>query len=218
MKTSPPPDYRRLAALDQEYHWHPFTQMREWTRPDADPLIIVRGEGALLYDAQGRAYVDGNSSIWTNLHGHRHPRLDAALHAQLDKIAHCSALGLTNELAPLLAQKLVATLSTGCGHKVFFSDDGSTAIETAVKMAWQARQQRGETRRTRFLSLGGGYHGDTVGAMSIGQVPVFHSVFKGLLYETRALRMPNTYRHAFRDTPPQRASGLRDGAENICAN
>lgn len=207
-------DLAALIALDKRYHWHPFTQMREWTHDEHEPIVIVRGEGAMLYDARGRAFLDGNSSIWTNLHGHNHPRLNEAIRSQLEQISHCSALGLTNALAPRLAQQLVETLQPGCGHKVFFSDDGSTAIETAVKMAWQARQQRGETKRVRFLSLSGGYHGDTVGAMSVGQVPIFHSVFAGLLYPTRQVRMPESYRHSAHQAAPQRGVSSRHGC--IC--
>ena len=214
------PELRRLIEWDKQYHWHPFTQMREWTRPEHEPVVIVAGQGALLYDGRDREFIDGNSSIWTNLHGHNHPALNEALRAQLDRIAHCSALGLTHVLAPVLARALVETLQPGCGHKVFFSDDGSTAIETAVKMAWQARRQRGETKRVRFLSLGGGYHGDTVGAMSVGQVPAFHSVFAGLLYDARKLRMPDTYRNAFDDAPPVRgvsSAPSAGGSRSICA-
>jgi adenosylmethionine-8-amino-7-oxononanoate aminotransferase len=199
-----PKDLARLIALDKRYLWHPFTPMSAWSSEGHEPIVIAKGEGAVLEDARGRRYLDGNSSIWTNTHGHAHPRIDAALRAQLERIAHCSALGLTNDRAPLLAQRLIELLQPGGTHQAFFSDDGATAVETAIKMAWQARRLRGETKRVRFLSLRGSYHGDTVGAMSVGHVPVFHSAFSGLLYETRQIPMPDGYRDTHRDTPPVR--------------
>ena len=143
-----------LARLDQRYVWHPFTQMRDWLREE--PLVIVEGEGAVLRDARGREYLDANASIWTNLHGHRHPRLDAALRRQLNKIAHSSALGLANEPAARLAARLVAAANpprlfgrrAAPGNprlpKVFFSDDGSTAMEVALKLAYEFARRTGQ--------------------------------------------------------------------------
>ena len=184
-----------LAKLDQQFVWHPFTQMRDWLR--REPLVIVEGQGAVLRDAKGREYLDANASIWTNLHGHRHPKINAAIARQLKKIAHSSALGLANEPASLLAEKLVAaanpfgrTSSTSPGSKsetrgtrpsesrlskVFFSDDGSTALEVALKLAYEfTRRTRGAKARPKFLSLDGAYHGDTVGAVSVGHIDLFH--------------------------------------------
>ena len=139
-----------------------------------------RGEGAVLRDAQGREYLDGNSSIWTNLHGHRRPEIDEALCAQIGRIGHSSFLGLTNDLAPRLAAELIERLGgAASGRKVFFSDDGSTAMEAGLKMIHQARMQRGESARRVFLSLGAGYHGDTVGAMSLGHSSLFHGIIGG---------------------------------------
>src|SRR5262245_42067281 len=187
-----------LAPLDQRYIWHPFTQMRDWLK--REPTIIVRGQGALLEDVHGRRYLDGNSSIWTNLHGHNHPRINAAIQKQLKKIAHSSALGLANEPASVLAAQLVAEtnriydtqyttyeskdwstrksqIANRKLEKVFFNDDGSTALEVALKLAYEfTRRSRSAAvsaaaRRKsepRFLSLEGGYHGDTVGAVSLG--------------------------------------------------
>src|SRR6267142_2381447 len=130
-----------LARLDHKYIWHPFTQMRDWLK--RPPIVIVEGQGAVLRDVGGREYLDANSSIWTNLHGHNHPKINAAIHRQLKKIAHSSALGLANEPASLLAKKLVRAANRKSEirnpklEKVFFSDDGSTAIEVALKLAYE---------------------------------------------------------------------------------
>src|SRR3954467_2843105 len=171
--------------LDRKYVWHPFTNMREWLDPAFDVVTIKSGKGPYLFDTEGNKYLDGNSSIWTNIHGHRHPKLDAGVKQQLGKIAHASFLGLTNDIAPLLASRLVKKMrAPSMNYRVFFSDDGATAIEAAVKIALQARLQRGEAHRNRFVSLGGGYHGDTVGAMSLSHVPQFHKPFERILFET----------------------------------
>src|SRR5579863_8361388 len=131
----------KLARLDHKYVWHPFTQMRDWLK--REPIVIVSGKGAVLRDVKGRKYLDANSSIWTNLHGHNHPGINAALNRQLQKIAHSSALGLANEPASLLAEQLVQLANPPRStsrrsprnlNKVFFSDDGSTAMEVALKL------------------------------------------------------------------------------------
>jgi adenosylmethionine-8-amino-7-oxononanoate aminotransferase len=140
------------AELDRAHVWHPFTQMRDWNDPAHAPVVIVEGTGAVLKAEDGREYLDGNSSIWTNIHGHRRAEIDEAIRAQLGRIAHSSFLGLTNDVAAQLAGELVE--ATGLrGHKVFFSDDGSTAMEAALKMVYQARVQRGEKSRTTFVSV-----------------------------------------------------------------
>src|SRR5260221_5736293 len=181
------------ADLDRDYVWHPFTQMRDWNLPSHAPIVIVEGRGAMLKAEDGREYLDGNSSIWTNLHGHRRPEIDQAIRDQLDRIAHSSFLGLTSDVAARLARELVEV--TGLhGYKVFFSDDGSTAMEAALKMTYQARIQRGEKKRTAFVSLASGYHGDTVGAMSVGHSPLFHHAYQPLLFETREVMSPACYR------------------------
>ncbi len=164
-------------AADRAHAWHPFTQHRDWAAPEHAPLVLVEGEGALLRDSEGREYIDGNSSIWTNLHGHRHPRIDAAIRAQLDRVAHTSFLGFTHPPAAQLAQELVALWPAGSLTRVFFSDDGSTAIEVALKMAAQFWQQTGQPQRTRFVAFSGAYHGDTMGASSLGGIPAFHDRF-----------------------------------------
>src|SRR5271155_4198510 len=129
-------------SLDRRYVWHPFTPLDEWLDPGFEPVLIASGEGTVLTDVEGRDYLDGNSSIWTNLHGHRHPEIDRAIRDQLDRIAHSSFLGLTNDVAARLARGLGGGARLN-SHKVFFSDDGSTAMEAALKMAFQARIQRG---------------------------------------------------------------------------
>jgi adenosylmethionine-8-amino-7-oxononanoate transaminase len=196
------------ADLDRAHVWHPFTQMRDGNAPGAEPVVIVSGEGAVLKAEDGREYLDGNSSIWTNLHGHRRPEIDAAIRAQLDRIAHSSFLGLTNDVAPRLAAELVGAAGLP-GHKVFFSDDGSTAMEAALKMVFQARLQRGETRRTTFISLAAGYHGDTVGAMSAGHSAVFHRAYRPLLFETREVMSPACYRCPHNRAEPVRGTEAR---------
>jgi adenosylmethionine---8-amino-7-oxononanoate aminotransferase len=196
------------ADLDREYVWHPFTQMRDWNDPTQAPLVIVEGNGAILKTDDGREYLDGNSSIWTNLHGHRRPEIDQAIRDQLDRIAHSSFLGLTNDVAAKLARELVAITGLD-GAKVFFSDDGSTAMEAALKMVYQARIQRGEKQRTTFISLACGYHGDTIGAMSAGHSAIFHAAYKPLLFETREVMSPACYRCPHNRAEPVRGSDAR---------
>jgi adenosylmethionine-8-amino-7-oxononanoate aminotransferase len=198
-----------LARLDHAHVWHPFTQMRDWLK--SHPIILERGEGARLWDRDGREYLDGNSSIWTNLHGHNHPRLNAAVKAQLGKVAHTSSLGLTNEPAIRLAAELIQAVrrpapKASALQKVFYSDDGSTAIETALKLAYEyTRRTRGGRQRPRFLSLKGGYHGDTVGAVSLGHIDLFHSAFQGLLFKSDAAMAPYCYRCPYNRAKPERA-------------
>ena len=194
------------AELDRAHVWHPFTQMRDWSAED--PVVIVAGQGAVLRAEDGREYLDGNSSIWTNLHGHRRPEIDAAIRAQLDRIAHSSFLGLTNDAAARLAGELVRATGLSA-HKVFFSDDGSTAMEAALKMVHQARVQRGETSRTTFISLANGYHGDTIGAMSAGHSALFHRVYRPLLFETREVMSPACYRCPHNRAKPVRGTDAR---------
>jgi adenosylmethionine-8-amino-7-oxononanoate aminotransferase len=161
-------------AADRAHLWHPFTQMRDWCAPDAEPLVIVAGNGAMLQDSRGREYLDGNSSIWTNLHGHNHPAINAAIAGQLSAFAHSSFLGLTHPLAIELATELVSLFPTGTLTRVFYSDDGSTAVEAALRMATQYWQLTGQPERRRFLSFEGAYHGDTLGAAQLGGIPLFH--------------------------------------------
>ncbi len=172
-------DSARLVAADKAHGWHPFTQMRAWCGDDHEPLVLVEGEGAVLRDSNGREYLDGNSSIWTNLHGHRHPRLTQAIRDQLDRVAHVSFLGTTNAPAAELSAALAGLFPAGTLSRVFFSDDGSTAVEAAMKMAIQFWQAEGKPERARFVAFDNAYHGDTAGAASLGGIGAFHARFAG---------------------------------------
>jgi len=167
-----------LTSWDKAHSWHPFTQMLDWTAPEHQPLFITGGEGVWLYDIEGKRYLDGNSTIWTNIHGHRHPRLDAALMEQAGKIAHVSALGFSNEPATRLARALVDLWPEGTLSRVFFSDDGSTAIECAVKMALQYHQLTGHPERAGFAAFDEAYHGDTMAAATLGGISTFADRFR----------------------------------------
>ena len=182
-----PNPVQSLRQLDQAHFWHPFTQMQDWCASDSDPLIIASGRGAILTDLEGNEYLDGNSSIWTNIHGHRHPLIDAAIRDQLDRIAHCSALGFSNEPAIRLAKKLTDLFPANTLTRVFFTDDGSTAIECACRMAVQYRALKGESQRDRFLAFDGAYHGDTVGAASLGGIATFNGPFAKMGYPVTRL-------------------------------
>jgi adenosylmethionine---8-amino-7-oxononanoate aminotransferase len=187
-----------LAKLDHRYVWHPFTQMGDWLK--REPIVIARGKGAVLEDVRGRKYLDANSSIWTNLHGHNHPAINSAITGQLRRIAHSSALGLANQPASLLAGELVAASRL---DKVFFSDDGSTAMEVALKLSYEVARRKGV--KPRFLSLDGAYHGDTVGAVSLGHIDLFHKSYSGLLFKTDKVRAPYCYRCPHNRAKPERA-------------
>ena len=169
-----------IAELDHRHLWHPFTQQRAWC--EEPPVVIERGEGTDLIDAAGRRYIDGVSSLWCNVHGHRHARIDAALRAQLDRIAHSTMLGLTHPGASELAARLVELAPPGLS-RVFYSESGSTAVEIALKMAFQHRLQGGEPR-TSFVTLEGAYHGDTIGSVSVGGIDLFHGAYGPLLFRS----------------------------------
>ena len=169
-----------LVSADHAHLWHPFTQQRGWT--EETPLIIERAEGTDLIDVDGRRYIDGVSSLWCNVHGHRHPRIDAAVRDQLDRMAHSTMLGLSHRPAIELAARLVELAPPGL-TRVFYSDSGSTAAEVALKMAFQYWKQRDEERR-RFVALRMAYHGDTIGSVSVGGIDLFHSLYRPLLFDT----------------------------------
>ncbi len=192
----------KLAQLDQRYVWHPFTQMRDWARKE--PVVLVRGKGAVLEDVHGKKYLDGNASIWTNLHGHNHPKLNRAIERQLGRVAHTSALGLANEPASLLAENLVKAAGPPL-RKIFYSDDGSTALEVALKMAYEFARRSGRSRAPRFLSLDGAYHGDTIGATSLGRIDLFHEKYDALLFKTDKVMSPACYRCPFNQAKPDRS-------------
>jgi adenosylmethionine-8-amino-7-oxononanoate aminotransferase len=173
-----------LKHLDQQVMWHPFTQMAEW-----DPLVIASGDGNYLIDNEGRRYLDGVSSLWCNLHGHRHPRLDRALRDQLDRVAHVTFLGLSHEPGIRLGAALVDVAPAGLS-RVFYSDSGSTAVEIALKQSFQFWQLRGQPSKQRFLRLGEAYHGDTLGAVGVGGIELFHRIFGPLLVRSIAIPTP----------------------------
>jgi adenosylmethionine---8-amino-7-oxononanoate aminotransferase len=170
-----------LASADRSYLWHPFTQQRGWSAEE--PVIIDRAEGTDLIDTEGRRYIDGVSSLWCNVHGHGHPRIDAAVRAQLGRVAHSTMLGLSHRPGIELAQRLVEIAPAGL-TRVFYSDSGSTATEIALKMAFQYWRQRGETQRTKFVALRMAYHGDTLGSVSVGGIDLFHAIYHPLLFDT----------------------------------
>lgn len=184
---------RRLEEEDKTYLWHPFTQMKYWA--GERPLIIEKGEGCYLIDIYGNRYLDGVSSIWVNLHGHRRPEIDRAINEQLKKISHSTLLGLSNPPAIELGKKLVEITPAGLS-RVFYSDNGSTAVEISLKIALQYWQQKGEEFRgkTKFISFTNAYHGDTLGSVSVGGIDLFHQTFKPLLFPTFKAEYPYCYR------------------------
>ncbi len=187
------PTAEQLCQWDRRYYWHAFTQMAEY-----EPLVFDRAEGCVLVDIHGRRFIDGVSSLWCNLHGHRHPAIDAAVREQLQRVAHVTSLGASNPTTIMLAKRLVEITPPGLEH-VFFSDDGATAVEVALKMAFQYWRQRPEPRpeKSLFVALEQAYHGDTLGAVSVGGVERFHAMFGPLLFRTLRVPAPDTYR-----TPP----------------
>jgi len=184
------PTHAELARWDREIVWHAFTQMSEY-----EPLIIERAEGCSLFDIDGREYLDGVASVWCNVHGHRHPKLDAAIREQLDKVAHVTSLGSSNPTTIKLAKRLVEIAPAGLEH-VFFSDSGATAVEVALKMALQYWRQRSDPRpnKTTYLALANAYHGDTLGSVSVGGVERFHAMFHPLLFDVLRAPSPDMYR------------------------
>ena len=184
-------DHETLARWDREHLWHPFTQMRGFREEEL--LIISRGQGNYLFDLEGNRYLDGVSSLWANLHGHRRPELDRAVTEQLGQVAHSTLLGLAHPSAIMLARRLAQVAPAGL-TKVFFSDDGSTAVEVALKLAFQYWQNRGRQDKRRFLKLSNSYHGDTLGSVSVGGIPLFHQVYHSLLFDTLEAPSPYCYR------------------------
>lgn len=161
-----------LIAKDKKFVWHPFTDMRDWCAPEHEPIVLVEGRGAILRDSRGREYIDGDSSIWTNIHGHNHPHINGAIRDQLAKVAHASFLGFTNPVAIELAEAIVDLFPPNTLTRVFYSDDGSTGIEVALRIADQYWRLK-NTRRHQFIAFQHGYHGDTAGAASLGAAAMF---------------------------------------------
>lgn len=213
---------RRLPAqeiekLDKHYLWHPFTQMRDWEK---EPQILIEsGKGSILTDIRGKKYIDGVSSLWVTVHGHRKKEIDAAVAAQLKKIAHSTLLGLSNVPAVLLAEKLVRIAPPGLS-KVFYSDSGSTAVEIALKIAFQYWQQKGQEYRgkTGFISLREAYHGDTIGSVSVGGIDLFHEIYKPLLFHSYKIDTPHCYRCALKETHPACNLACAKQAEEVFRN
>ena len=181
-----------LNQWDFDHVWHPFTQATEWEAA-GEPLIVERAEGCTLIDVHGKRYLDGISSLWTNVHGHQHPDIDEAIRSQLAKVSHSTMLGQAGVPSITLAKRLADLLARIPGEeapltRTFYSDSGSTAVEVALKMAFQYQQQTGETKRTRFAALSEAYHGDTIGSVSVGGIDLFHQIYRPLLFN--AVRIP----------------------------
>ncbi|MBW5448856.1 adenosylmethionine--8-amino-7-oxononanoate transaminase [Cohnella sp. CFH 77786] len=184
--------YERLAALNKAHVWHPFTQMKDYN--GSDPLIVEKGEGVKLYDVNGRAYYDGFSSVWLNVHGHNVPELNRAIEEQLGRVAHSTLLGMANVPAIELAAELARIAPPGL-TKVFYSDSGATGVEIAIKMAFQYWHNRGARKKRTFVTMNQAYHGDTIGAVSVGAIPLYHEVFRPMLFPARVIPYPYAYRH-----------------------
>jgi adenosylmethionine-8-amino-7-oxononanoate transaminase len=183
-----------LERKDKRFLWHPFTQMSEWF--EDEPLIVESAEGCWLVDIEGRRYLDGVSSLWCNVHGHRHPRIDAAVRAQLDKIAHSTMLGMTHAPGIELAERLIEIAPPGLS-RVFYAENGASAVEIALKIAFQYWQNLGIPEKRRFVSLEYAYHGDTLGAVSVGGIDTFHAIYQPLLFESLRAPAPYVYRSPF---------------------
>ena len=184
-------DREQLVAMDKAHVWHPFTQMQGWLA--SEPLIVERAEGCWLVDTEGRRYLDGVSSLWVNVHGHRVPEIDEAIAEQLGRVAHSTLLGLAGVPSIELAAELVALAPPGL-DKVFYCEAGASAVEVALKMAFGYWHHRGAERRTTFLSLDNAYHGDTLGAVAVGGIDLFHGAYRPLLFPTERAPSPHCYR------------------------
>jgi len=191
-----------LLELNRRYLWHPYTQMKDFEKND--PLFVDRADGVFLFDAQGRRYYDTISSWWCILHGHNHPRIKAAIRDQLDRLEHVHFASTTHEGAIRLAEKLVALTPDGLS-RVFYSDNGSTACEVAIKMSFQYWKHIGETRRESFVSIERGYHGDTIGAMSLGGIPKFKGPLDALTFDSYRIPSPYCYRCPYEAKPPAKS-------------
>ena len=184
--------YAELLEKNRRFLWNPFTQMKGYL--DSEPLIVERADGVRLVDVDGRSYYDGNSSMWLNVHGHRKAELDRAIAAQLDRVSHSTLLGQASVPALELAERLVGIVPDGLG-KVFYSDSGAEAVEIALKMAIGYWRRLGRYEKRTLLSMRNAYHGDTVGAVSVGGIELFHAEFEPLLFPTRKVSYPYPYRY-----------------------
>ncbi|MHB8120928.1 MAG: adenosylmethionine--8-amino-7-oxononanoate transaminase [Desulfuromonadaceae bacterium] len=181
----------QLRLWDKRHVWHPFTQMQEWERDEQ--IIIVKGEGCWLIDTDGKRYLDGVASMWTNVHGHCRRELNEALKEQVDRLEHSTLLGLASEQSIILAARLAEITPPGL-DRFFYSDNGSTAMEVAVKMAYQYHVHAGHPERSRFITFSNAYHGDTLGAVSVGGIGIYHTTFKPLMFDTLQAPAPYCYR------------------------
>ncbi len=225
-------DNNRLEETDKRYLWHPFTQMKDWL--EEKPVVISEGRDCFLKDIYGNWYLDGVSSLWVNIHGHRRKEIDSAIREQLEHVAHSTMLGLSNVPAIKLAERLVRMVDQSLGggrkddhpipplakggeggFKVFYSDNGSTAVEVALKMAFQYWVHRGHKGKSSFLSLKNGYHGDTLGAVSVGGIDIFHSTFSPLLFKTYKAPSPYCYRCELGRARPDCALGCLGKMEEV---
>lgn len=175
-----------LIARDAASVWHPFTQQSLWL--DDQPIVVDRAEGMYFWDTDGRRYLDGVSSLWVNVHGHRRPEIDAAIVEQLGRLDHTTFLGLTHEPGIVLAEKLLATAPAGLS-RVFYAGDGASAVEAALKISYQAHAQNGAVRPL-YAHVAEGYHGDTLGAVSVGGIELFHRTYSAIMLETRTVSSP----------------------------
>jgi adenosylmethionine-8-amino-7-oxononanoate aminotransferase len=186
--------YEELAAKNKQYIWHPFTQMKDYI--EDQPVIIAEGKGLKLIDVNGKEYWDGVSSIWLNVHGHNIRELNEAIIQQLDKVAHSTLLGMANVPAILLAEKVIKLMPEGLS-KVFYSDSGATSVEIAVKMAFQYWQHKGKESKRQFITMKEAYHGDTIGAVSVGAIDLFHKAYSSLLFDCIKIPYPSIYRSPY---------------------
>lgn len=184
-------DYQTLSEKSRKYLWNPFTQMQGYH--EDQPLIIESAEGVKLRDVTGREYYDGVSSVWLNVHGHRVPELDEAIKEQLGKIAHSTLLGMANVPAIELAEQIIGVAPDGL-QKVFYSDSGATSVEIAIKMAFQYWQHKGKPEKQSFLTMNNAYHGDTIGAVSVGAIDIYHKAYSKLLFQSYRVDYPYCYR------------------------
>ncbi len=199
-----------LTSIEKRHVWHPFTQMRDWEA--TDPLFIVKGSGVRLFDSNGNGYWDANSSLWVNVHGHGRREIDEAIKRQVDELGHSTMLGLTHPGAALLAQRLASIAPPGL-TRVFYSDSGSTAVEIALKMAYQYHCHRGQSERSRFVALEESYHGDTIGSVSVGGIGLFHGIFRRLLFPVDFAPSPSRFKDAGEAASKLEAMLSRGGSE-----
>lgn len=211
----PPDRQKQLAEWDRRYVWHPFTQHALWNR--CEPLIIVAAEGEYLIDADGNRYIDGHSSLWCNIHGHRRAEIDLAIIDQLQRVAHTTQLGLASPPAIELARRLIA-ITPDPLTRVFFSDDGSTSVEVACKLAYGYWHHAGRPERDRFIALRNAYHGDTIGSVSLGGIDLFHEIYRPLLFQTDFAPSPYCYRCSLNRKPESCGLACVGEIEKLLAN